>query len=48
MFTSFPADYCYVVVDLKTGFAKVLDIWDGLMMAEFDSLDEALEYLNEG
>lgn len=45
MVKSLDCDYAYISVDLETGFATVLDIWDGLAMAYFDSLTEALEYL---
>ena len=43
--SSFEFDYCYVVVDVETGFASIRDIWDGLEIAELDSLEEALEFL---
>lgn len=42
--TEFVCDWAFIVVDVKTGFATVRDIWDGLVMNVLDSLDEAIEY----
>ena len=39
-----PIDWAYISVDPETGFATVLDMWEGLAMAYLDSLDEALDY----
>ena len=40
-----PIDWAYIKEDTQTGFAEVLDMWEGLTMASFDSLTEALDYL---
>jgi hypothetical protein len=39
-----PIDWAYISVDPETGFAMVLDMWEGLAMAYLDTLDEALDY----
>ncbi|MBW4580637.1 MAG: hypothetical protein KME42_13820 [Tildeniella nuda ZEHNDER 1965/U140] len=42
---AFTHDYCYIVIDVATGFASIRDIWDGMEIWEADDLDEALIFL---
>lgn len=44
---AFPEDWCYVVINLATGFASIRDAASGLEIWEADSLDEAIAFLKE-
>lgn len=43
--SSFNWQWCYVTIDCVTGFATIRDLYEGLEIAELDSLEEALEFL---